>query len=226
MKGKIQYKSKINGECVTDYDFSTITDNNELKFLQWMNELQDSVAQLNYNVKMYEYYVKLYLLNDVVRDKLKTYYILCLSNLSRIIVIDFSRLLQDSNKLDLLKFRNFCSQNQSLFLRSDTSIKLKRIKKTLNDAKKLYEDYFKDIRNEIFAHSDEILLEKQNVETKFDASGSTVDMNKILRRLKRSLNEIWMCYNNHKLCFQLENGDDYKKITKIICKHYGDTLFT
>lgn len=36
MRAEVQYKSKIFGECPSDYDFTKITNSEELKLLNWI----------------------------------------------------------------------------------------------------------------------------------------------------------------------------------------------
>lgn len=223
MRAEVQYKSKIFGECPSDYDFTKITNLEELKLLNWIHILQSIVTRLHLNIQMYQYYIRLYMFNKVVREQFKTYYTYQLNSLSAMITIDFSCLLHKENELNVYNLKNFCSKNKNLFIH-DITIVLKKTKNMIKSAEDLYKTYFDIPRKKIFAHIDELLLEQEKV-NEIMKKGSTKTMKKILWYLKRFLNEIWTCYNDHKLCFQLENGNDYKKITELICKHYGDTRF-
>ena len=225
MISNLQYKSKIEGECPSDYVFSKIEDKKELKFLMWMHVLQGIVARLHANIEMYDYYLKLLFLNDVVKKKLKTHYVTQLSNLSLAITIDFSCIFYQQNDLCLQDFKSFCVQNQLLFRHGDIQEKLKVLKKISNTAEQIYKEYFDQPRKKIFGHADFLMLDEKGVKTTV-GKVTTKTMRSLLWKTKRILNEIWKCYNNHKLCFQFENGNDYKEITKLVCQHYGNDNFT
>ncbi len=224
MRADLRYNSNVFGECPYDYDFSKISNTIELEFLKRMGILQTTTTRLKYNIEMYDYFFKLYLLNDVIKNKFQGFFTILLSNMSAMISIDFYRLLGDDNDLNIDKFRNLCSQNPSLFSHNIIDNVLKSIRETMKHAKNLYTQFFADSRHKIFAHSGKILLNDKNVND-IVSNINTKIMNELLKQIIDILNRIWMAYNNHNLCFVLTKGGDYKELTKSLCTRYGDTKF-
>lgn len=225
MRGEISYKSKIFGECASDYDFSKIGNINELKFLKWMNILQAITTRLKYNIEMFEYFIRLYFLNDVIKNKFQVFFTMVLSNVSAMIAIDFGCLIFEDNELNIDKFKNFCSQNSIIFKNDVINNVLKTAKPATKKAKDLYKQYFHIPRNKLFAHIDDILLEDNNVDNIIN-NVNVRTMKKLLHYIMKVLNIIWFAYNKQKLCFALVKGNDYKKLIKSLCILYGDTKFT
>lgn len=132
----------------------------------------------------------------------------------------FLSFLSQENEINLAIYKNkFCNTN---VLNISKSLK-KRIKDEINDATKIYDEHFKRPRNEIFAHMDDILLSNEDVEKLMQTSSETTK--KLLNLLIKVMRQIWKSYKGQNLCFSLKKGNDYKKITKILCVKYGDTRF-
>ena len=224
MRAFLEYQSTTWGDCPSDYDFSKIEDSAELKFLKWTDTLQSVITRLKYNIDMFEYFTPLYLLNRVIKDELKGFFTMYLSNLSMLIAIDFSSLIAEKNDLKLALYRKFCMDNSTLFKNGNMEDILKKAKADFKQANNIYKEYFETPRNKYFAHIGEPLLDRVVVDKDLQRV-RTSTMKKLLQFLMNFLNGFWEAYNGHKLCFTLKNGDDYKKLADSVCEHLGDKSF-
>ena len=225
MRSNLEYQSTICGECPSDYDFTKIENPIELKFLKWTDILQSIITRLKYNIEMFEYFIPLYLLNKVIKEEFKGFFSMLLSNISMLIAIDFSSLIEENNELKLDTYKTYCYDNPTLFKNANISEVLDNFKIDLTKAKKMFALYLDTPRNKLFAHIDEQLLDKTFVDRAVEKV-STQRMKEMLESLMKFLSGVWEAYNGHNLCFTIKNGEDYKKLAKSICTQYGNTSFT
>lgn len=219
MRAELEYKSKTYGECPSDYDFSKIVNPIEFDFLKWTDIIQSVITRLKYNIEMFDYFFRLYLLNDVIK-KFDGFYTILLTDLSAIIAIDFSNLFTKGNGINIFKFYNkFCN---SIVLKMSVDLK-KQIEEEIERAVEIYEVNYKTPRDKIYAHTDNILLNNEKAEKEMKTGTKT--MKKLLNLIIKIVRQIWKSYNGQNLCFSLKKGNDYKKITKTLCVTYGDTRF-
>ena len=223
MRAELEYKSKIYGECPSDYDFSKIQNLDELDFLKRTDILQGVVTRLKYNIDMFEYFYIPHMLNKVIKDEFKGFFSLLLSNLSILIAIDFSNLVGQSG-LNIYEYRNFCNTHPKLFKNTNINLLSGQLRPYYDKAQHMFNDYFDTPRNQFFAHIDMSMLDYSNVD---DTVGkvNSIKMKELLQCFIKILSEFWYAYNGNNLCFELTNGEDYKKLIYDICNLYGDTRF-
>ena len=223
MRGELEYRSSVYGECPSDYDFKSVQNSTELEFLKRTDILQGTLTRLKYNIEMYDYFLRLYILNKVIKDEFEGFISIFLSDLSMLIAIDFSSILENSN-LSIYNYQCFCNDNSTLFTYENIEIVLQQTKPELKKAHRQYTDYFKTPRDKLFAHMDETLLNRTAVDS-IVGQVSTAQMTSLLQSLMKVLSSFWFAYNGKQLCFEIKKGDDYKKLAYTICKVYGDTKF-
>lgn len=223
MRGELKYQSSVHGECPSDYDFKSIHNSAELEFLKWTDLLQGILTRLKYNIEMYDYFLKLYILNKVINGEFEGFFAVFLSDLSMLIAIDFSSILETSD-LTLRNYATFCNKNSTLFTHENVRVASQRIKLDFDKAEHLFSDYFKIPRDKLFAHMSETLLEQDEVNYMMERTG-TAKMTSLLQSLMKVLSSFWFAYNGKRLCFEIKKGEDYKKLAHAICNMYGDTKF-
>ena len=69
MRGELEYRSSVYGECPSDYDFKSVQNSTELEFLKRTDILQGALTRLKYNIEMYDYFLRLYILNKDIKDE-------------------------------------------------------------------------------------------------------------------------------------------------------------
>ena len=223
MRGELEYQSSVYGECPSDYDFKSVQNSKELEFLKRTDILQGTLTRLKYNIEMYDYFLRLYILNKVIKDEFEGFISIFLSDLSMLIAIDFSSILENS-KLTIYNYKSFCNDNSTLFTYEKIKLVSQQMKLELKKAHRQYTDYFKTPRDKLFAHMDETLLNRTAVDS-IVGQVSTAQMTSLLQSLMKVLSSFWFAYNGKQLCFEIKKGDDYKKLAYTICKVYGDTKF-
>lgn len=223
MRGELEYQSTTFGECPSDYDWDNIKDLVELEFLKKTDVLHGMITRLKYNIEMYDYFLTRYILNRVIRDEFGGYFTIFLSDLTTLIAVDFSSILETSD-LTLRNYTTFCNKNPTLFTHENIRIVSQRVKLDFDKAEHLFSDYLKIPRDKLFAHMSETLLEQDEVNYMMERTG-TATMTSLLQSLMKVLSSFWFAYNRKQLCFEVKKGDDYKKLAFTICSAYGDTRF-
>ena len=223
MRGELEYQSITFGECPSDYDWENIKDSVELEFLKKTDILQGTLTRLKYNIEMFDYFLTRFILNSVIRDEFGGFFAIFLSDLTTLIAIDFSSILEKSD-LTLGNYRDFCNKNPTLFTHENVRVASQGIKLEFDKAIRLYQNYLATPRNKLFAHMDEIYLDKNAVDHMVN-SVSVAKMKSLLQSLIKVLSSFWFAYNGKQLCFELKKGEDYKKLAYTICSAYGDTEF-
>ena len=223
MRGELEYQSTTFGECPSDYDWDNIKDSVELEFLKKTDILQGMLTRLKYNIEMFDYFLNRYILNSVIRDEFGGFFTIFLSDLTTLIAVDFSSILETS-KLNIGNYKGFCNQHSALFAYENISIVSQRTRPNLGRAISIYQEYFATPRNKLFVHIDKTILEKNAVDHIVERV-TIAKMTSLLQILMKVLSEFWFAYNGKKLCFELKHGDDYKKLAYMMCSAYGDTRF-
>ena len=223
MRGELEYQSTTFGECPSDYDFKCIHNLAELKFLKWTDILQGTITRLKYNIEMYEYFLNLYLLNNIIKHEFVGFFSILLSDLTMLIAIDFSSILKNS-ELKIREYKSFCDENPELFKAAKIETASQLFDDDFDKIVQQYNNFFDTPRNKLFAHMDKTLLNQEAVNHMMDRVG-TAKMKSLLQSLMRVLSSFWFAYNGKKLCFELKQGDDYKKLAFTECNAYGDTKF-
>ncbi len=224
MKGEIEYASKVFEESPSNYDLSKITDENEVKFIKWINILQGTTTVFAYEIKVYNYYCGLYLLNDTIQTHYNVFFCTLLENLSADISIKFAKLIKTENEMCIQQLRDFCHEIDYVFTVIDYKTCFREIRELINDTHSKYELHYKTARNKIFAHTDLILLDEKEIIKIMDQS-LTETTNKMLNNIKKILNKIWFSYSGHNLCYRFKGDNDYKDIVKTLWEKYGNTKF-
>ena len=174
-------------------------------------------------LEMFDYFLTRYILNRVIRDEFDGFFTIFLSDLTTLIAVDFSSILETSD-LTLGNYRDFCNKNPTLFTHENVRVASRGIKLEFDKAIRLYQNYLATPRNKLFAHMDETCLDKNAVDHMVE-SVSVATMTSLLQSLIKILSSFWFAYNGEKLCFELKQGNDYKKLAHTICSAYGDTRF-
>lgn len=153
----------------------------------------------------------------------RVFFAIFLSDLSMLIAIDFSSILESSD-LTLRNYAAFCNKKSTLFTHGSITDVSRQVKADFKIAERQYDDYFKTPRDKLFAHMGETLLDQEAVNHMMDRVGTT-KMTSLLQSLMKILSSIWFAYNGKQLCFEIKKEIDYKKLAYTICNAYGNTKF-
>lgn len=220
MVGRIKYLSKICGECADDIDLKKITNESEKKFVLWCKVLEDTITSLKLSINCYEEFTECFLLESKIFNNYNTFLINYMSNLCTRISIEIGKLCSDENELSLNKFYKFCINNDGLF-KYKTSYTFIKFRSNKSQLMRLYKENMFLIRNKIYAHNDELLLDYEKTENAL-GNISFEDLNKFVKLSEDILLKIWKAYNNHKMCFKLKDFYDYRKVLNILKKQCNE----
>lgn len=220
MVGRIKYLSKICGECADDIGLTEITNENEKKFVIWCKVLEDTVTSLILSVNCYEEFIKCFVLESKIFNNYNTFLINYISNLCTSISIEIGKLCSEDNELSLYKLNKFCKSNNDLF-KNCTPYTFRKCRDNISKLNKLYKEKMHQVRNKIYAHNDELLLDYEKTENALD-NISFKDLRLFVTLSEETLSKLWKAYNNHKMCFRTKGFYDYRKVLNILKKQSGE----
>lgn len=214
MRGNLEYSSDIKGDCADDIDLNSISNDIEKQFLCWTKVLEDTVSHLQQTIRYYKVFLKKFAL----RSKYNCFFTNYLVNLCVAITMDIGKLCSDENDLSLNKYNKFCNDNSSIIFKQNFNSIFEKNRSSISKLMANYKDLIMTPRNKIYGHNGNLQLEHTVVD-QVVSKVSISDLQKFLTLSKPVLFDTWKFYNNHSLCFEYKNSNDYEKIIEILEKN-------
>lgn len=138
-------------------------------------------------------------------------------NVERLHIIgsDIGKLCSDENDLSLNKYNKFCFDNATTIFKHNIDGLYVNNQKNTSKLIKNYKDLIMTPRNKIYGHNGSMQLETSSV----DEAVNRVSISNLIQfaSLSKSvLFETWKVYNNHSLCFEYKDSEDFKKLIDLI----------
>lgn len=215
MRPIVKYAFNTRYSCPEYIDKTNINDENEHKFIDWTEILQDNIILLQQSIDYFDAFTSQAVSKEHVFSKYHSFLITFMQNLHITIVIVLGNLYSTNNALCLRAYNNFC--NNKHFLNGDFSILHTTNEHKIAKMEKLYKEKIMNIRNKFFGHLDELIFDTDAIEKLLNNVNIQL-LRQFVKVSKEIVNDIWLHYCNENICFRLNNHEDYHEILKHMIK--------
>ena len=215
MRGTLEYLSDVKGDCADDINLDLISSDIEKKFVSWTKVLEDTVSHLNQSLKYYKVISRKHWSKSKLFSEYNCFFSNYMYTLCVAMTMDIGKLCSDENDLSLNKYNKFCFDNATTIFKRNIDGLYVNNQKNISKLIKNYKDLIMTPRNKIYGHNGSMQLETSSVDEAVDRV-SISNLIQFASLSKSVLFETWKVYNNHSLCFEYKDSEDFKRLIDLI----------